>query len=176
MTQSGAGATQVVRGEVRDAGAQSSTLHDMPNRFWRELFAPDLPEPAHAPKDRTCADFSSSGPFVDGPLRPHRNRDGPDVLFFADQIGDHPMLLPNLEVFGPQTDKLGPPESASNQHRQDGSIALAARGFHRRLLQQRSGLLDSEPIASPDSQALRAFDAPDPRSQFGAQEAGVGCL
>src|SRR5208283_496472 len=84
------------------------------------------------------------------------------------------MFLPRLQVLSPQADQFGPPQSASNQQRQDGTVALAAGGFQGRILQQRSGLLDRQPIANPDAQALRAFDPPDTRRQFGAQQAGVG--
>jgi hypothetical protein len=60
------------------------------------------------------------------------------------------------------------------KQRQDGAVALAAGGFQGRRLQQCSRLIDSQPIANPDAQALCAFDTPDTRRQFGAQEAGVG--
>jgi hypothetical protein len=137
-------------------------------------FAPDLAEPVYAPEDPACADTGNLGPFVDGSLRPGGGRDCADMLSFADEIGDNPMFLPNLEVLSSQTDRFGPPESASNQQRQDGAVALAAGGFQGRRLQQCSRLIDSQPSANPDAQALRAFDTPDTRSQFGAQEAGVG--
>ena len=39
---------------------------------------------------------------------------------------------------------------------------------------QRSGLIDTQPIANPDSQSLRALDSPDSRGQLRAQEPGVG--
>jgi hypothetical protein len=96
------------------------------------------------------------------------------MLSFADEIGDNPMFLPNPEVLGSKADKFGPPESASNQQCQDGAVAFAAGGFQGQGLQQCSRLIDSQPIANPDAQALCAFDTPDARRQFGAQEAGVG--
>src|SRR5450759_3953866 len=122
----------------------------------------------------SCLDSGNLGPFVDGSLRPTWDRNCADVLSFADEIGDNPMFLPNLEVLSSKADKFGPPESASDQQRQDGAVALAAGGFQGRSLQQCSRLIDSQPIANPDAQALRAFDTPDTRRQFGAQEAGVG--
>jgi hypothetical protein len=61
-----------MRGEVLDPGAQGSGLHDMPNRLWRDPFAPDLAEPVDAPEDPARADVGSLGPFVDGSLWPKR--------------------------------------------------------------------------------------------------------
>ena len=37
-------------------------------------------------------------PFVDRSFRPGRHRDNADMLPLADEIGDDPVLFPNLEV------------------------------------------------------------------------------
>src|SRR5262245_7371771 len=118
-----------MRSEVLEAGALGCSLDNMPNRFWGDPVAPDVTEPVHSPEDRTCIYPSSSGPFIDRSLHPRGHRDGADMLPLADQVGNDPVFLPNLEVLHPQPDEFRPPESTPNQQRQDGVVAFAAQGF-----------------------------------------------
>ena len=117
-----------MRCEILNPGPPGSSLHDMPNCFGRNPFAPNLAKPVYATKDSARADSGSLSPFVDGSLSPGGHWNRADVFPLADQIGNHAMLLPVLQVIGPQPDKFGPPESASNQQSQDGTVALAASG------------------------------------------------
>jgi hypothetical protein len=95
------------------------------------------------------------------------------VLSLANQIRNNPMFFSNLEVISSQANEFGAPESASDQQRQDGTVTLASRRIEGRRLQQRSGLIEGQPIANPDSQSLRAFDPADSCGQFWAQKPGV---
>ena len=90
------------------------------------------------------------------------------MLSLADEIGDNPEFLSDLEVIGSQTDELGTPESATDQQRQDGTITLPARRVQGQRLQQRSRLIDGQPIANSDSLSLRAFDTADSCGQIRA--------
>jgi hypothetical protein len=48
------------------------------------------------------------------------------------------------------------------------AITLTAGGFQARRLQQRSGLIDTQPIANPDSQSLSSLDTPDSPASSGS--------
>jgi hypothetical protein len=37
------------------------------------------------------------------------------MLAFADEVGDDPMVFPNLKILCSQTDKFGAPETAPDQ-------------------------------------------------------------
>jgi hypothetical protein len=63
------------------------------------------------------------------------------VPSFADEILYNPMFLSNLKIIGSQSDELGPPESASDQQRQDGTVTLTA-GRLQACLKQSFGLID----------------------------------
>jgi hypothetical protein len=36
------------------------------------------------------------------------------MLSFADQVGDHPVFFPDLEIFGSESNQFGSSQSASN--------------------------------------------------------------
>src|SRR5437773_10708306 len=143
MTETGTSA-QIMRREVLDSGTLGSGLHNVPNRLWRDPFAPKPAEPAYASEDPAGVDTGSLDPTVDSSLRPNGDWNCADMLSLADEIGDDPMFLSNLEVVSSQTDEFSPPEAASDQQCQDGAIALTACGFQARRLQQRSGLIAEE--------------------------------
>src|SRR5690348_6457578 len=73
-------APQVMRREVLDAGPPGSGLHNMPDRLWRNTFAPDLAESAHASEDPTSVNARSLRPAVDSSLRPNGYWNCADVL------------------------------------------------------------------------------------------------
>jgi len=80
--------------------------------------------PAVVPK--SASDGSRRGPLIDGAFRPHGNRNGTDVLSFANQVSDHPMLLANLEIFHSESNQFSPSQAASDQQRQNRPITLAS--------------------------------------------------
>jgi hypothetical protein len=171
VAETGTRAPQIMWREVLDTGTLGRVLHYVPNRFWRNSFAPNLAEPVHPSEDAATVDTSSLNPPIDSSLRPHWHRHSADMLSLADEIGDNPVFLSNLEVIGSQTDELGTPESATNQQRQDGTVTLAVRRVQGQRLQQRSGLIDGQPIANFDSQSLRAFNTADfPRPVPGLED------
>jgi hypothetical protein len=156
-----------MRRGVLDSGPLSRGLYNVPNRFWRVAFTPGFTKPVYAQQNPALADPGGFGPLVDDALRPSRDRNGCEYASFANQIGDHPMFLPNVEVLDSQTDKFRAPASASGQQRHDGAVALAAQGLHGGL-QKRSRLIDG-PANFRFLRPVRAFDAPNARRQFRAQ-------
>jgi len=60
-----------VRREVLDAGTLGGGLHDMPDCFWRDAFAPNLAEPTYAAEDPAGGNASPLRPSVDSSFRPN---------------------------------------------------------------------------------------------------------
>ena len=111
-----------MRPESFDRCALRGPLHNMPDRFRRDPITPDPTEPVYSAEDRTRADASSHGPLVDSLLHPCWHGNCPDVLSFADQVGDDPVFLPNLKIFGPQCHQFCSSEPAPDQQRQNRAV------------------------------------------------------
>ena len=77
-------------------------------------------------EDRATLDGSRRGPLIDGAFRPHWNRNGTNVLSFANQVSDYPMLLANLEIFHSESNQFSPSQAASDERRQNRPITLAS--------------------------------------------------
>jgi hypothetical protein len=86
-----------MRSKVRDGSALCSRLHHMPGRFGCDSVAPDLSHSTYSSEDNTSY-ASRSSPLIDSAFRPRWNRNRTDVFPFANQVGDHPVFLANLEV------------------------------------------------------------------------------
>jgi hypothetical protein len=99
MAQPGAGAAQIVRGKVFDAGPLRSTLDNMPDRLRRDRSAPKFAYAVYSPENRAGVDAGGYGPCVNRSFHPCRDRNCADMLSFSDQVRDHLMLLPDLEIF-----------------------------------------------------------------------------
>jgi hypothetical protein len=104
-----------MRCEILNPGPPGSSLHDMPNCFGRNPFAPNLAKPVYATENSPRADSCNLSPSVDRALRPSGNWNGTDMLPLADQVCNNAMFLPILQILGPQARHFGPPESASDQ-------------------------------------------------------------
>src|SRR4051812_13865274 len=85
----------------------------LPNRLTRRKIVP--------PVMPAAAVHSSTARF-----RPTGNRNGPDVLSFANQISNHAAFLANLEVFRSESNQFGSSQSASYEQRQNGPITFAS--------------------------------------------------
>jgi hypothetical protein len=82
------------------------------------------------------------------------------VLSFANQIGNHAVLLANLEIFRSESNQFGPPKAASDEQCQNRPIAFASEAVWR-FTEQGSGLIDGQPITDPNAKTLGTFDATD---------------
>ena len=86
----------------------------------------DILQPTYSPEDRPTIDGSRRCPLIDGAFRPHWNRNGADMFSFANQIGDYPVLLSNLEIFHSESNQFGSSQSASEEQRQNRPITFAS--------------------------------------------------
>jgi hypothetical protein len=55
------------------------------------------------------------------------------MLSFADQIRNDAVLVPDLEIFHLQPDQFGPPQSASDQDRQNRPVSFISEVVRRRM-------------------------------------------
>ncbi len=69
---------------------------------------------------------SRHDPLIDGAFRPRGNRNRTNVLSFANQVSDYPVLLADLEIFRSESNQFGPSQSASDEQRQSRPIAFAS--------------------------------------------------
>src|ERR1017187_1955372 len=116
-----------MRSKVLDAGTLRGRFHNVPDRLGRDSISPDLTQPTSSPENRTPADASCRGPFIDSTLCPHWNRNCTDVLPFANPVRDYPVLLTDLEIFRPESNQFGPSQAASNEQRQNRPVTFASK-------------------------------------------------
>jgi hypothetical protein len=91
------------------------------------LSPPNLTQPAYSAEDRTTIDASRRGPLIDGVFRPHWNRNGTDVLSFANQVSDYPVLFAGLEIFRFESNQFGPSQSAPNEQSKNRPVTFASK-------------------------------------------------
>jgi hypothetical protein len=86
-------------------------------------------------------DAGCRSPLIDGAFRPHGDRNGADVLPFANEVSNDRVLLADLEVFHPESHHLTATQSASDEQRHYRAITFAAQARGRRLLEHGFGLI-----------------------------------
>src|SRR5260370_208057 len=126
-------------------------LHHVPDRFGRDSMAPDLAEPTHRAEDQATIDASRIGPHIDGTFRPRWNRNGADVLSFANQISDHPVFLSDLEIARSESLQFSASQSAPDEECENRSIALPAQVVCLGRAKQGSGLFNGQPVANSNA-------------------------
>src|SRR5260370_26591592 len=126
--------------QILDVGTFRSRFDDVPDGLGCQAFASDLFLSAYSPKDCTLIYLRWFGPLINGALRPQWNWDCSDVLSLANQVGDHPMLLPDLKIFQAESYQFAAPQAASNEQRHNRSITFASQAISSRFCEQGSRL------------------------------------
>src|SRR5215472_14992394 len=98
MAQSGTCAPQVMRGKIRNSRLSGGGFDDMPDRFRGDRLSPNLAKAAHSSENGPRLDARDGKPLVYCALRPARDRNGANVFTFADQVGNNPVILADLEI------------------------------------------------------------------------------
>src|ERR1039457_2533478 len=112
--------------QVLDSSTLGGRFYHVPDCLRCDAIAPDLAQPTYPPKDRPTVDASRHDPLIDGVFRPRGNRNGTNVLSFANQVSDYPVLLADLEIFRSESHQFGPSQSASDEQRQNRPITFAS--------------------------------------------------
>jgi hypothetical protein len=98
------------------------------------------------------------------------------VAALADKVGNNPVLLPLLNVLNSQRSSFCPAESATQEDRKCGVVALASETHTVRCQQQAFALLRSEPIADRNAHAFGALNAANGSSQVCTERATISSL
>ena len=99
MTEAGASASQIVRGNISQAAFRTSRLHYAPDHLRTEAALTNSLGLIDGPKYRPIGEAGGRQPPVHCAFYPCRNGYGPHMAALADKVGDHPMLLSLLEAF-----------------------------------------------------------------------------
>jgi len=65
----------------------------------------------------------------------------------AVEVGDYPMLFPELNGIDGKGKKFAAPQATTNQKSKNGMVPFAPEAIAMRLQQQQPALLSSEPVA-----------------------------
>src|ERR1017187_4682774 len=128
MAQTSAGPPQVMWSEALDSGALGSASDDVPDCFRRDFIAPYGPVLVHATENISACDVCVCGPIIEGPLYPSGHGHSPNVLALSNQVREHPVVFPNLQVLHAQSNELSTPESAPEQHGENRPAPFATQG------------------------------------------------
>src|SRR5450755_1224297 len=129
MTEPGAATAQVMWGKVADASALRSGFHHVPDRLWRDPVAPKFSCSAYPAENRARGDPGSCGPGIDRSFHPDRDRNRADMLSFADQVRNDPVLLADLEIMRFKRDQFGASQATSNQDRKNCPVTLGSEAL-----------------------------------------------
>jgi hypothetical protein len=97
-----------------DVGTFCGRLHDVPDGLRCDASTPQPVESTQSAEDNTVTYSGRRHPFIYGALRPRRNGNGTNVLSFANQVSDHPVLPADLEIFRSESNQFCPSQSASD--------------------------------------------------------------
>jgi hypothetical protein len=164
VTESRTRATEIVRRQFLDAGVGRGAPDDVPEHLRRLAIAPDSPRLVDRAKDAPVRQTRRLRPGVYGGLHPRRHRDRSDVSALADEIGDDPVLLPLLDGFQGEPQRLAPSlAKADAQSPSPSPIASAAV--------QPSGVRGEWTSPAPHSRAYTDVDvAVIPGTRLGAYD------
>jgi hypothetical protein len=87
-----------VWGEPGNVESCSVGFDNVPDDLFRHSTSPRFIVLADWPENSPTRNFCGDEPFVDHLFYPIRNRNGPDVAAFANQIDNSPMIFSTLEV------------------------------------------------------------------------------
>ena len=90
------------------------------------MIAPDLIESTYSTEDRPTVDAGCRSPLIDRAFRPQGNRNGADVLSFANQVSNDAVLFTDLEIFRSESDQFSPAQSAADEQGQNRAITFTS--------------------------------------------------
>jgi hypothetical protein len=94
----------------------------------------------------------------------------------ANKIGNHPVLLPQLDIFDFQRRQFCAPQAAPQENGECGVVPLSAKTANIYGPQKALTLLGRKPIANRHTQPFSTLHAANPSRQICAQEPAISCL
>ena len=110
-----------------DSSALSSASDDVPDCFGRDFIAPYNPILVHTTENVSACDDRVCGPIIEGRLYPPWHGHSPNVLALSNQVREHPVVFPNLQVLHAQSNELCTPESTTEQYGENRPIPFAPK-------------------------------------------------
>jgi hypothetical protein len=86
----------------------------------------------------------------------------------SNEVGDYPVLVPELQILHPNTYRFGAAKPAAKKYGKDGTIAFPAQGLRTRSSQKCLPFFDSQPVPDPHTQLLCTLDPGDAGGEFRA--------
>ena len=96
------------------------------------------------------------------------------MVAFADEIGDHPVLLALLERFEVEREQLAAAQAAPEEQRKHRMIADRAEGRRAVRVEEPPPLVGGEPVAQAHAKAADAFHPANPGRQLGTEQPSIG--
>ncbi|HTU44237.1 MAG TPA: hypothetical protein VMF91_04210 [Bryobacteraceae bacterium] len=122
------------------------------------------------------SDARGGGPKIESALYPGWYRNCADVATFPHQVGNDPMILSNLQIVKFKINELRAAQTAPEEYRQYGLVALAAKCLGTATRDKPLSFFSRNPIAGANSKPLHSFDSGDPGRQIRTEQTGVGSL
>jgi hypothetical protein len=94
----------------------------------------------------------------------------------ANEVGNHPVLLPLLNIFNSQRRQFGAPQAAAQKDGECGIVSLSAKIANIYSPKKALTLLRGKPIANRYTQPFGTLHAANPNREIGAQEPAIRCL
>ena len=148
----------------------------VPHDILRDTFPPHFSGSGDGSKDPSIRDPGCYYPLIECRFDPLWNGHRADVAPLADQVHYCPVTLAHLHLIHFQADQFRSAEAATEQHGQHGVISLGTHAIAVSMFEHHRTLLRTQPVAGAKPELLHSFHSADSRSQFGTQQARVGCL
>jgi hypothetical protein len=107
---------EIVWREMVQLHPLSTPSDNVPDDIFGDTITPRRPVPAYGTEDSAGGHPRRFSPPIDCVLDPDRHRNGADMTTLANQIHDCPMTLSDLQILNRKRRKLGPAQSATDQH------------------------------------------------------------
>ena len=92
------------------------------------------------------------------------------------KVGDHPVLLAQLDGIDAQRQQLASSQPTSDEHGEHRVIPFAPKRFPLHASEQTPTPLGGQPVSHPDADPAHSLHSSNPGGQFWAEQAGVGGL
>src|ERR1035438_1550263 len=115
----------------------------------------------HTAEQRSRSDAGGGGPLVDRRLHKWRDGDGADFLALAREVDQNRAAFALLDVLALERGEFAPPETAADQHGEDGAVPFAGQRFGIGLAEEIASLFAGQPVPCPGARLPDALQGDD---------------
>jgi hypothetical protein len=117
-----------MRCHVAEIAGLAGLLYNAPNNFGTKTMRGNSPGLVYRAKDRPIGDSRLGHPSLERSRNPEWDWNGPNMSTLADQIGQHPVFFPLLQILNTQFCRFCPTQSASRLHGDHRAISYSPEG------------------------------------------------